>query len=155
MLDVSCIHGRSDREADSAHPALGAVVLVIVLVQLVGGGLAKWVRCPDYNYVTLQKKRHWIRYLHILLGITGLALLWAQVYTGFEYWDETSPKMTMVPRGIRIAFWVLLALSAALYVAGWPVQEYLARKRRAREMKAIPETKEARNSTDPLVTGRY
>lgn len=56
--------------------------------------------------------------------------------------------MTTTPRGIKIAFWVLLAVEVFAYVAGWAIMEPLARRRRSRELAASPETKEARDSTN-------
>lgn len=76
----------------------------------------------------------------------------AQVKTGYDYLDETQPAR--VPGGIVVAFWVLLGVQVGLYVIGWPVGEYLGRRRRSAESGPLIETKEAGGSGDRLVATR-
>ena len=60
------------------HTALGTAVFVIVLVQTALGVLAKFTRRPQsFNYVTIQRGRSVVRYIHIVFGIVTLALLCA------------------------------------------------------------------------------
>ena len=163
---------RVNRPSTSVHPSLGTAVFVIVLVQAASGILAKFLKRPDFPAITLQRKRHPLRYLHILLGIATLALLCkgtassltqlrelighnlsdAQVYTGYQYWNQSSPTYSVVPRGIIIAFWVLFAVEVFAYLLGWPVMETLARKSKSNTT-AREDMKEARtNSDNPLLT---
>jgi hypothetical protein len=44
--------------------------------------------------------------------------------------NMASESQTTTPRGITIAYWVLVAIEVFLYVAGWPVMEIFGRKRR-------------------------
>lgn len=75
----------------------------------------------------------------------------AQVYTGFNEWDQTSESETVVPKGIKIAFWVLLAVEAFAYAAGWAIMEPLGRNRRKKEMEGASIEKVPRNSTSGLL----
>jgi hypothetical protein len=117
-----------------------------------------FLKPPRYNYVVIQKDRHWIRYEHIILGIAGLALLYAQIYLGFDYCkrmtearklailtecfgrsgNSTSESRTNVPKSVIIIYWILLGLALAAYFLGWAVMEPLAHKKRAREMRDNP-----------------
>lgn len=132
------------------HHKLGLAVFLIVIVQAVLGTAAKLTKVPPFNYVTLQTRRNSLRLFHIAFGMSAAALLYAQVYTGFDEWNETAESMTVVPRGIIIAFWVLLALEAALYVIGWPIMELLGRRQR-KSSEAAHSEKEGRTSTSGLL----
>ena len=57
-----------------------------------------------------------------------------QVYSGFVEWNGNSESETTVPKGVRIAFWILFGLEVAAYGLGWVVMEPLGRKKRAREL---------------------
>jgi len=117
------------------HHMLGLAVFVIVLVTAVGGLAARFAtQTPRFNYVTINKERSWLRYLHIFLGIASAALLYAQLYTGFDEWNTTSESMTTVPTAVIIVFWVVFGIEVALYLLGWPLMETKGRKMRAREL---------------------
>lgn len=140
-----------------SHHKLGLAVLLIVVLQGFAGLAAKmFTRAPSYNYVTLNKRRSIFRFIHILFGIATAGILCgseqlvtrflgsdpsslyadAQIVSGFQEWDDTSDSQTTTPRGIRIAFWVLFAIEVALYLAGWPIMEYLGRRKMNREMES-------------------
>lgn len=68
---------RSDDASSNVHPTLATAVLALVVAQVVFGGLAKWLKPPSFGYVTLQAKRHPMRYVHIFLGLATAALLCA------------------------------------------------------------------------------
>lgn len=62
-------------EGDTHHD-LGLAVLIIVLITALGGLAAKlFTKYPRFNYVTLNRERPLLRYLHIFLGIASAALL--------------------------------------------------------------------------------
>lgn len=76
---------------------------------------------PAGRLPTLSKKSPF-RLLHIFLGIAVLALGWVNVHEGFEEWEKTSDALTSVPMGAKIVFYILIALFAAGYVAGWALE---------------------------------
>lgn len=70
-------HYRRAEPAHHVHPGLGSVVLVVVVLQAAVGIIAKRVKPPEFNYVTLQPGRHRVRLFHIGAGIIIAALLCA------------------------------------------------------------------------------
>ncbi|GAA5831081.1 hypothetical protein JCM3770_004296 [Rhodotorula araucariae] len=70
------------------------------------------------------------RLVHVLLGITIVALGWAQVASGlYREWPRfvtAAGEDGPVPRGVKVVLWVLVGLWIAVYVAAWVVG---ARKR--------------------------
>jgi len=134
------------------HHKLGLAVFLIVVVQGIGGIGAKLLTSlPSYNYVTFNSKRHMLRYIHIALGIISAGLLYAQFYTGYQEWNNTSNSQTHVPRGFIIAFWVLFAVEVFFYLLGFPIMERSARKKRAAEISTEKMAIEKQNSNTPLV----
>lgn len=53
-------------------------------MQAILGLLAKVTHLPSFNYVTIQTKRNPLRLFHIFFGIATIAILYTQVYTGFD-----------------------------------------------------------------------
>lgn len=49
-----------------------------------------------------------------------------QVYTGFNEWETTSDAGTLVPKSVKVIYWILLGLAIAGYIGGW-VLEYKRR----------------------------
>ncbi|GAA5905993.1 hypothetical protein JCM8208_006310 [Rhodotorula glutinis] len=73
------------------------------------------------------------RLVHVVLGIVTVALGWVQVGNGLMIeWDANLPGAGTVPRGVKIAFWVLLGLWIASYVVAWVVGAVAKRAARAR-----------------------
>lgn len=103
------------------------------MVQYLFGIAARYTKPPSFNDVTFNRGRSVLRYWHIFLGIAATAVLYAQVYTGFGEWDESSDSMTLTPRGIRIAYWILLGVAVGAYLLGWAIMEPIARSRKARQ----------------------
>ena len=75
----------------------------------------------------------------------------AQVYTGYDEWNETSNSETKVPYGIIIVFWILLSVEVFAYVVGWIVMEPLGWKKRKMVKEANADTKESRTSQTYLI----
>lgn len=57
------------------HHQLGLSIFIITMVQTILGIGAAFTRHPSSNAVTLQKKRHPLRFIHIAFGIATAALL--------------------------------------------------------------------------------
>lgn len=92
------------------HHRLGFACFFLVVLQVTIGILA--------HYTQGAPKRHWSRYIHIVTGVGLAALGYATVYDGFYEWGVASDAGTLTPRGVRIVFWVLLALAMAAYTFG-------------------------------------
>lgn len=89
-------------------------------------------------------------YNRLIFAYTVLAD--AQVYTGFDEWDQTSKSQTTVPRGITIAFWVLFSVEIFAYIVGWVVMEPLARRQHKAFLDLHPEMKEGGGSRMNLMS---
>lgn len=71
--------------------------------------------------------------MHVVLGLVTITLGWVQVGNGLMVeWDANLPGAGTVPRGVKIAFWVLLGLWIASYVVAWVVGAVAKRAARAR-----------------------
>lgn len=127
-------HNQFFGKGADTHHKLGLATFLIVMVQSILGIGARAVKHPAYNYVTLQTKRHPLRLFHIAFGIGTAGVLYAQVYTGFQEWDDTSESMTTVPRSVWIIYWILFSIEVFAYAVGWAITEPAARKKRAAEM---------------------
>jgi hypothetical protein len=53
--------------------------------------------------------------------------------TGLAYWKDMVENTSQIPYGVNIAFWVLLAVEIAVYIAGWPLAELRGKRRMAAE----------------------
>ncbi|KAK9898844.1 hypothetical protein P389DRAFT_193864 [Cystobasidium minutum MCA 4210] len=133
------------------HHQLGLSIFIITLVQTILGIAARFTQPPPFNYVTLQARRPALRYIHIAFGIATAAILYAQVYTGFDEWNETSNSDTKVPYGVIVVFWVLFSIEVFAYIVGWIVMEPLGRKKRKMEAESRADVKESRNSQTFLI----
>ncbi|CAD6594570.1 MAG: hypothetical protein ASARMPRED_000913 [Alectoria sarmentosa] len=116
------------------HHKLGLATFLIVMVQVVLGLGARVVKRPAYNYVALQTNRNPLRLFHILFGIATAGILYAQVYTGFQEWDDKSDSKTTTPKSVWIIYWILFAIEVLVYAVGWAVMEPLGWKKRAAEL---------------------
>lgn len=111
----------------------GLAVFIIVMVQGIFGILAHPTRGPSATSPSaLFSRRHPLRPVHVLFGVAASGLLYAQVATGLDEWDETADSGTSVPYGIRVVFWVLLGVEVAAWIGGVGLEAVVGRKR-ARE----------------------
>ena len=62
------------------------------------------------------------------MGSATIAILYAQIVTGFDEWDEASDAGTTVPKGVRVVFWILLGIEVAAYLAGLVLEPVTRRK---------------------------
>lgn len=85
------------------------------------------------------------------LTVNLFVLTDAQVYTGFDEWNETSNSETKVPYGVIVVFWVLFSVEVFAYIVGWIVMEPLGRKKRKMEAESRADVKESRNSQTFLI----
>ncbi|KAK9893770.1 hypothetical protein P389DRAFT_212895 [Cystobasidium minutum MCA 4210] len=134
------------------HHQLGLAIFIITLVQTILGIGVRFTKSPPFNYVTLQPKRNAIRYIHIAFGIATAAILYVQVYTGFDEWDQASASQTTVPRGVTIVFWVLFSIEVFAYVVGWIVMEPLAWRKRKNYLLSHPDSKDETVSQTHLMS---
>ncbi|GAA5855551.1 hypothetical protein JCM9279_005117 [Rhodotorula babjevae] len=134
-------------EFQDFHSKLGLALLILVLVQALLGLAAHFTRHTPLTSsrpslrppvtATLTKPRGRTfgvpRLVHVFLGIVTIALGWVQVGNGIMVeWDANLPGAGTVPRGVKIAFWVVLGLWIASYVVAWVVGAVSKRAARAR-----------------------
>ncbi|KAF8215684.1 hypothetical protein K438DRAFT_606359 [Mycena galopus ATCC 62051] len=117
-------HGNqiSGKGADPHHD-FGFAVLILFFVQFTIGVGAHYTHSAgyvkDHLFPTLTTRKNPLRYVHIVFGIIMTALLYACVKTGMDEWDAVADNGTLVPKGIRVAYWVLFGLAVAVYLLGW------------------------------------
>ncbi|ORY88319.1 hypothetical protein BCR35DRAFT_289209 [Leucosporidium creatinivorum] len=118
------VHSVRGEHFDGTHQRLGLIIFILVMLQILLGAFAhsRPVQpSPAGRLPTLSKKSPF-RLFHIVLGVAILALGWVNVHEGFEQWEKSSDAQTEVPMGAKIVFYILIALFAAAYVAGWVLE---------------------------------
>jgi cytochrome b561 len=105
------------------HHDLGLSVLILFLVQFTLGVVAHYTHSAahgkDSVFPTLMTPKSPLRHIHVVFGIIITALLYAGVKTGMDEWDNVADNATLVPKGIRVAYWVLFGLAVVAYFFGW------------------------------------
>ncbi|KAK4704510.1 hypothetical protein P7C70_g1704, partial [Phenoliferia sp. Uapishka_3] len=112
------------------HTKVGLALLILVLVQVVLGSVAKATKSDPNNHSrlpTLSRKSP-IRLVHIVVGLATLGLGLAQPWLGFHEYPGNSDGGQSVARGVFIVYYILIALIAFLYLMGW-VKEAMGRNR--------------------------
>ncbi|BGP07380.1 hypothetical protein JCM10049v2_003211 [Rhodotorula toruloides] len=107
------------------HQRLGLVLFLLVILQLLLGYLAH-LTLPSAltsSSPSLSRPRPSLaRAIHILLGLTILALGWVQIHTGIKEggeWYRATLGMEEVPRAVRGVFWTLVGLFVLAYLGEW------------------------------------
>ncbi|KAL8292516.1 hypothetical protein RQP46_001128 [Phenoliferia psychrophenolica] len=103
------------------HTKCGLALLILVLLQVLLGSVAHRVKAspsPTARFPTLSGKSP-VRLVHIVLGIAIIALGFFQIHEGFEEYPLYSTGGESVPMGAYIVYYILIALIAAAYLAGW------------------------------------
>ncbi|KAF7347203.1 CBD9-like protein [Mycena venus] len=105
------------------HHDFGLSILILFLLQFVIGVGAHYTHsaAPAKGSVfpTLTTPKSPLRHVHVVFGVIMTALMYAGVKTGMDEWDNVADNGTLVPKGIRIAYWVLFGLAVAAYLFGW------------------------------------
>ncbi|GAA5925953.1 hypothetical protein JCM3775_005160 [Rhodotorula graminis] len=129
------------------HHKLGLALLILVLAQSLLGLAAHFTRHtpltssrpslrPPVTAPAVKPHGRTFgvpRLVHVVLGLVTITLGWVQVGNGLLIeWDANLPGAGTVPRGVKIAFWVLLGLWIASYVVAWVVGAVAKRAARAR-----------------------
>ncbi|BGP24055.1 carbohydrate-binding domain family 9-like protein [Rhodotorula toruloides] len=110
---------------EDSHQRLGLVLLLLVILQLLVGYLAHITlpsaltsSSPSFS----RPRPSPARAIHILLGLTILALGWVQVHTGIKKggeWYRATLGTEEVPRAVRGVFWTLVGLFVLAYLGEW------------------------------------
>ncbi|KAF7347205.1 CBD9-like protein [Mycena venus] len=110
------------KKADPHHD-LGLSILILFLVQFLIGVGAHYTHSEGYTkdsvFPTLTTPKNPLRHIHVMFGIIMTALLYAGVKTGMDEWDDVADNGTLVPKGVRVIYWVLFGLAVAAYFVGW------------------------------------
>ncbi|EGU12958.1 hypothetical protein RTG_00999 [Rhodotorula toruloides ATCC 204091] len=107
------------------HQRLGLVLFLLVVLQLLLGYLAHFTLPSALTSCSPSLSRprpSFARAIHILLGLTILALGWVQIHTGIKKggeWYRATLGMEEVPRAVRGVFWTLVGLFVLAYVGEW------------------------------------
>jgi len=145
--------GRAHKQGDpdnwtTLHFRLGLVLLLLPILQSIYGTVLHMNRLNT----PFDGPKSIVRYIHPIGGITILVLGFIQVRSGMGQWNAPGT----VPRGIIIAFWVLVALWGTIYLAGFALlpRQWRARKANMSAVKRsdsyeVPDG-ERRSSVAPL-----
>lgn len=105
---------------------LGLVLFLLVLLQVLLGYLAHLTLpsalTSSAPSVSSRPRPSFARAIHILLGLTILALGWVQIHTGIKErgeWNRATLGREEVPRAVRGIFWTLVALFVLAYLGEW------------------------------------
>ncbi|BGP39350.1 hypothetical protein JCM10449v2_003288 [Rhodotorula kratochvilovae] len=118
------------------HRRLGLALLILVLLQTILGYGAHLtrptpltasrpsLRPPSGAPPPAHTRTHGVpRLAHVLLGLTLVALGWAQVASGlYREWPRYVSGAGLdgpVPREVKVVFWVLVGVWIAVYLAAW------------------------------------
>ncbi|KAK7063588.1 CBD9-like protein [Favolaschia claudopus] len=116
-----------------AHHDLGLSVLILFLLQFVIGIIAHYTHSAGYlrtnTFPTLTTPKNPLRHVHVVFGVVITALLYTGVKTGMDEWDNVADKGTLVPKGVRVMYWVLFGLAVAAYLFGWVLEPFRGGKR--------------------------
>ncbi|KAJ7239790.1 hypothetical protein B0H12DRAFT_1135754 [Mycena haematopus] len=141
-------HGNqlTGKKADPHHD-FGLAVLILFLVQFLIGVGAHYTHSAGYvktNVLpTLTTPKNPIRHVHVVFGIILTALLYACVKTGLDEWDAVADNGTLVPKGIRVAYWVLFGLAVGAYLVGWVFEAIPSRGGSQRDSVDVGSTEKA------------
>lgn len=149
------------------HHRFGLAVFILVVIQSLLGLASHYTRGPDLAnprsraVPSLTAKRSLVRYLHVVLGVAVMTMLYVQTADGVTHeWDQRVNNGTVVPSAVKIVFWTLVGVEVGLWVLGLAVEPVRNRmKRRSgrdgkrggkeagrKEIKRVPPP--ARTSTD-------
>ncbi|KAJ6457369.1 hypothetical protein C8R45DRAFT_943314 [Mycena sanguinolenta] len=105
------------------HHDLGLAILILFLVQFALGVIAHYTHSAGHTkgaaFPTLTTPKNPLRHVHVVFGVVITALLYAGVKTGMDEWDRVADNATLVPKGVRVAYWVLFGLAVGAYLLGW------------------------------------
>ncbi|KAJ6457373.1 hypothetical protein C8R45DRAFT_943318 [Mycena sanguinolenta] len=127
-------HGNqlTGKKADPHHD-FGLAVLILFLVQFLLGVGAHYTHSAGYVkdnvFPTLTTPKNPLRHVHVVFGIIMTALLYACVKTGMDEWDDVADNGTLVPKGVRVLYWVLFGLAVGAYFVGWIFEAIPGRSR--------------------------
>ncbi|CAO1625685.1 unnamed protein product [Parajaminaea phylloscopi] len=118
------------------HHQLGLGIFVLILLQVVMGFVAHRMRGPqsdrsaegqhsaaekakaqDAKLRMQPARRHWLRWLHIFVGILLTVMLYAQTWQGLHVeWHSMSDSGSYTPAAVEVIFWILVGVPVAAYV---------------------------------------
>ncbi|ORX40168.1 hypothetical protein BD324DRAFT_263199 [Kockovaella imperatae] len=101
----------------STHTKCGLALLILVIFQSLLGSATHWLKHRLIEKSKIAWRRGPLNFVHMITGIAIIALGWVTVYQGlFSMWSSSYDSAP--GNGWKIAFWVLMAVPAALYVIG-------------------------------------
>ncbi|KAJ7871121.1 hypothetical protein B0H14DRAFT_3860739 [Mycena olivaceomarginata] len=89
------------------HHDLGLAILILFLIQFLIGVGAHYTRggyAKEKIFPTFTTPKNPLR------------------HTGMDEWDDVADNATLVPKGIRVAYWVFFGLAVGAYFVGWVVE---------------------------------
>ncbi|KAL7416761.1 hypothetical protein BDY24DRAFT_378185 [Mrakia frigida] len=136
----------------SSHRALGLSVFILIIFQI-GFGSAIHLRPASHHSKAQIKGKSIQNWLHPVVGVLILVIGWATVWSGFDEWASSS-GLGSVPKGVRVAWGVLLGIFALAYLLGLSLLPKQFRQQKAdglrsRESREMVLVKGATRSRDP------